>query len=232
MKSLTFAVLTSAAAAISADELEFANYVARYNKVYEDIKEFALRLERFSHWHKLISEHNNSNGVNFTLGHNQFSDWTDDEYKAILGYVMPGTDENNLSKNKVIDSDESDLPTYVNWVEKGGVNPVKDQLHCGACWAFATIGAIEGAYFAQTGELLSLSEQQLIDCDINPDEFGHTNKGCNGGDFYRAFQYFEDYSPTLESVYPYTSGSGDDSTDCLHSASEATDIKVKDIGNL
>ena len=44
MKSVAFATLASAAAAISADHLEFANYAARYNKVYEDIKEFSLRL--------------------------------------------------------------------------------------------------------------------------------------------------------------------------------------------
>ena len=229
MKSLTFVALTSVAAAISADELEFTNYVARYNKVYEDIKEFALRFERFSHWHRIISEHNNSNYVNFTLGHNQFSDWTDSEYKAILAYVRGGADVNHLSKYKVTDcdSDDSDLPTYVNWVEAGAVTPVKDQLHCGACWAFAAIGAMEGAYFAQTGKLLTLSEQQLIDCDINHDPWDHTNKGCNGGDFEIAFEYFKDNSPTLESVYPYTSGSGDDSTDCIYSASEATNIKVK-----
>ena len=89
---------------------------------------------------------------------------------------------------------------------------------------------MEGAHFAKTGELYSLSEQQLIDCDIHKDDGGYKDMGCNGGDYARAFWYFEDYSPTLESVYPYTSGSGDDSTECLYSASEATNIKVKDIG--
>ena len=78
----------------------------------------------------------------------------------------------------VFDSDESDLPNSVNWVEAGGVTPVKDQLHCGSCWAFAAIGAMEGAHFAKTGELLSLSEQQLIDCNV-----GMVNNGCHGGDF-------------------------------------------------
>ena len=90
-------------------------------------------------------------------------------------------------------------------------------MHCGACWAFAAIGAIEGAHFAKTGELFSLSEQQLIDCDIY-DIDGYYNKGCHGGDFWFAFQYFRDYYPTLESVYLYTSGAtGDDSTNCQYS---------------
>ena len=70
MQSFAFAALASAAAAISADELEFANYAARFNKVYDDIEEFTMRFERFLYWHRVIEEHNNSNGPNFILGHN------------------------------------------------------------------------------------------------------------------------------------------------------------------
>ena len=63
MQSLTFAALVSAAMAIGTDELEFTKYAARFNKVYEDVEEFAMRLERFSYWHRIINEHNNdSNG--------------------------------------------------------------------------------------------------------------------------------------------------------------------------
>ena len=157
MKSYALAALVSVTAAIGVDELEFLNYAARYNKVYEEIEEFALRFERFTYWHKLISVHN-ATETNFTLGHNQFSDWTDAEFKAILNFDTGETDENHLSKNMVINFEESNLPSHVNWVKKGGVTPVKDQDRCGACWAFAAIGAIEGAHFVKTGELLSLSE--------------------------------------------------------------------------
>ena len=86
MKYFAITALASAAAAIGADELEFLNYAARYNKVYAEIEEFALRLERFTHWHRIINDHNATNGLNFNLGHNQFSDWTDAEYGAILGF--------------------------------------------------------------------------------------------------------------------------------------------------
>ena len=175
MKSVAFAAFVTAAAAISANKLGFMNYTARFNKVYEDVEEFVTRFERFVHWDRLINNHNNANGANFQLGHNQFSDWTDAEYKAILSYVRPNSDQKDRRNVELFD--DSDLPDsvnwplhrHVNWVEKGGVTPVKDQQHCGSCWAFSAIGAIEGAYFAKHGKLLSLSEQQLIDCDHKVD---------------------------------------------------------------
>ena len=96
--------------------------------------------------HKIISEHNNTNGQNFLLGHNQFSDWTDEEYQAILTHIVP---ENYANENRNVEvSIESDLPNYVNWVEAGGVVPVKDQGRCGSCWAFSATGVLEGAHFA------------------------------------------------------------------------------------
>ena len=71
MQSIVIAALASVTAAISADELEFANYAARFNKVYEDIEEFTVRFERFLYWHRVINEHNYSNeSKNFKLGHN------------------------------------------------------------------------------------------------------------------------------------------------------------------
>jgi C1A family cysteine protease len=80
--------------------------------------------------------------------------------------------------------DTSDLPDEVNWVKKGAVNPVKDQGHCGSCWAFSATSAIESSHFIATGELLSLSEQQMLDCD-------HTSEGCFGGLLVSAFEYVE-----------------------------------------
>ena len=167
MKSFTFAALASAAAAINVNELEFLNYAAQYNKVYDEIEEFALRLERFLHWHRIINDHNATNGLNFNLGHNQFSDWTDAEYKAILGYNGPGSENEKRSIKVSDDNNDKAVPLSFNWVEKGFVGPVKNQGHCGSCWAFSTIGSLEGAHFAATGELLSFSEQHLIDCAKN-----------------------------------------------------------------
>jgi len=96
----------------------------------------------------------------------------------------------------VVELDESNLADSVNWVEKGAVTPVKNQGHCGSCWAFSTTGSMEGAHQIKTGKLVSLSEQQLIDCSW-------INLGCNGGMMDRAFLYTMREPLETEADYPY-----------------------------
>ena len=114
-------------------------------------------------------------------------------------------------------------PESVNWVTAGGVTGVKNQGSCGSCWSFSTTGAMEGAHFVATGELLSFSEQQLVDCATGR----YLNMGCNGGNPLWAYRYLKSHFAELESEYPYTSGNGDDSTDCLYDSHSKTAVEVQ-----
>ena len=171
-----------------------------------------------------INKHNiaASNGEHsYTLGINALADWTTEEIVGFFnGY---NNSHNNFLQNadifSMVNIDDSDSPTEVNWVNKVGwfylrnvaseflaelyylqgfVTGVKDQKQCGSCWAFSTTGSLEGQHFKSTGKLVSLSEQNLVDCD-------HHDLGCMGGLMQHAFTYIEENKGIdTESSYPYT----------------------------
>jgi len=141
----------------------------------------------------------------YTLGMNSMGDMTHAEFKAAkLGYKQ--VDRSFIrSKNTVgPHSHVKKMAATVDWRKKGVVTPVKDQGQCGSCWAFSTTGSTEGAHAIATGKLVSLSEQQLVDCSG-----AQGNQGCNGGLMDQAFQYIiANNGITSEAAYPYTAQDG------------------------
>merc|ERR1712086_1028164 len=157
----------------------FVEHMSTYGISYGTEEEFNFRMSLFAAKDAEINEIN-ATEENFTVGHNFMSTWTDMEYKKLL---------------EPVNADSKD------WRADGAVNPVKNQAQCGSCWAFSATCAAEGAHFIKTGELLSLSEQELVSCS-------KIDMGCNGGLQSRAFFYLEHHEQELESAYPYTSGTG------------------------
>merc|ERR1711865_786962 len=117
--------------------------------------------------------------------------------------IMGNHNENNAASSGYTMA----INQFTDWTTKGAVTPVKNQGQCGSCWAFSTTGSAEGALAIAAGlganSLVSLSEQELVDC---AGSFG--NQGCNGGLMDDGFKFLEADGDSTESDYAYTGVSG------------------------
>ncbi|RWS25097.1 Cathepsin L-like protein [Leptotrombidium deliense] len=131
----------------------------------------------------------------YRKGINKFSDLTNKEFSSI--YM--GNRVENKNNSSIFKSDTKTLPKSVDWRTKGIVTPVKNQYACGSCWAFSAVASLEGQHAKKYGKLVSLSEQNLVDCSRK-----YGNYGCNGGYVTKAFEYIKDNNGVdTETSYPY-----------------------------
>jgi len=181
----------------SSAQSEFSNFVKRYNKQYSH-EEFFPRFATFKQNLNKIEQHNAGNHT-YTLGVNEFADLTFDEFHAkMTGYNR--RDQSYLRSKNTVQLPIKDLPASVDWSAAGAVTPIKNQQQCGSCWSFSTTGSVEGAWFLAGNALVSLSEQQLVDCST-----AQGNQGCNGGLMDDAFQWIiSNKGICSEDSYPYT----------------------------
>lgn len=181
---------------------EFSNFQERFNKRYTTLQELETRFAIFKKNLITIIQHNADLTQNFTMGVNQFTDLTPEEFKSsIVGDRV----KTNLASFgcKSFASTASGAPASIDWRSKGVVNPVRDQGQCGSCWAFATTANAESAWALAKGQLLDLSEEYLVDCAQG---VGYYNMGCNGGNPDSAFKYMIANGQCSESSYPYVAG--------------------------
>eukprot|EP00914_Ancora_sagittata_P018237 GHVO01036051.1.p1 GENE.GHVO01036051.1~~GHVO01036051.1.p1 ORF type:complete len:351 (+),score=53.34 GHVO01036051.1:138-1190(+) len=201
--------------------LRFPNQVP-FEKLWEDFKvvhertyeenEETQRKEVFRNNLKKIEMHNylHAQGKSsYTLGINQFADLEANEFASIMnGFRMNKNRtqvRDHLHSNYISPAIPVSIPNEVDWTKEGYVTPIKNQGRCGSCWSFSTTGSLEGQHFRKTGKLVSLSEQNLVDCSK-----AYGNNGCNGGVMDYAFKYIQvnDGDDTEES-YPYEGVDGE-----------------------
>jgi len=204
------------------EDLLWDRFKSTYNRNFFDSRDEAYRKLVFVNNVRKIAKHNDEGLHTYTLAMNEFGDMTAEEffakytgYRGLRHQYLHSKNVANLSTVVAADS--------VDWEAKGAVTPVKNQGQCGSCWSFSTTGAIEGAWFIAKNSLVSLSEQQLMDC--SKDE---GNESCEGGLMDQAFEYaIKKGGLCSETEYPYKAK---DETSCKKCSVVATISKYTDVG--
>ncbi|KAF5907729.1 cathepsin K-like, partial [Clarias magur] len=206
-------------------------YIERHNREYEQgLHTFNLGMNQFGDmgeeairraiWEKnmrLIETHNQEYELGlhtYELGMNHLGDMTTEEVAdKLLGLQVPmDTDPMNTYSPDPLDK----LPKSIDYRKLGYVTPVRNQGSCGSCWAFSSVGALEGQLKKTTGKLVNLSPQNLVDCVKE-------NDGCGGGYMTNAFSYVKDNGGIdSEEAYPYV---GQDQECAYNKSGKAAEIR-------
>eukprot|EP01064_Diplonema_japonicum_P036750 TRINITY_DN836_c3_g2_i1.p1 TRINITY_DN836_c3_g2~~TRINITY_DN836_c3_g2_i1.p1 ORF type:complete len:379 (+),score=112.54 TRINITY_DN836_c3_g2_i1:51-1139(+) len=180
----------------------YAEYVAEYKKSHSAEREAVFNANL-----KKIRMHNNDGTATYKMGLNEFTDWTAEEFRAKRLGGKAIKNQKKMVSMSDLQSSLSDLPASLDWRTKNVVTGVKNQGGCGSCWAFSATETIESMAAIAGGKLQVLSEQQIVSCSPNPEHCGG-NGGCDGSTQPLAFNYTMKTGITLESDYPYVSGTG------------------------
>lgn len=205
----TLALVAAVPEPLTRRELEFTfeSWKIQFGRKYDSATEYVKRMDVFHENHWTIVKHNAMNHT-WTMAHNEFSDMTQEEFRNThFGFGKVPT-RDFLRTNAFANADPAKAADSIDWVAKGAVTPVKNQGQCGSCWSFSTTGALEGAYFLKNNKLVSLSEQNMVDCD-------NVDQGCNGGLMDNAFNFVKkNRGVCTEADYPYTGREGRCQTSC------------------
>ncbi|KAM0960328.1 hypothetical protein ACFX2I_025297 [Malus domestica] len=181
----------------------YEQWLARYGRVYNDVDEKETRFKIFKENVAFIESSNKDANKPYKLSVNQFSDLTNEEFKASRN-GFKGHECSTKTTSFKYENVTAALPATMDWRKKGAVTPVKDQGQCGCCWAFSAVAATEGVTQLTTGKLISLSEQELVDCDTAGED-----QGCEGGLMDDAFQFIQqNHGISTETNYPYNGVDG------------------------
>ena len=184
---------------LACSDMDWLLYKRNFGKTYASEEHDLFRKYIFRENLKWIRKHNKKSRT-YTVGVNNFTDFTNEEYRSLFRY------KNNTRRLSIVSPAMTirafqDGKDEVDWRTKNVVNPVKNQGQCGSCWAFSAVSSIESAYAIAKGKLYSLSEQQVVDCSAK-------DNGCSGGLMDDAFQYAIDNGMCKENDYPYVAKDG------------------------
>ncbi|KAM7514589.1 hypothetical protein LguiA_004172 [Lonicera macranthoides] len=184
----------------------YEQWMSRYGRVYENSVEKETRFKIFKQNLEHIESFNKAANKPYKLALNEFADLTNDEFKATRNRFKSHVCSPSTASFRY--ENVTAIPPTMDWRKKGAVTPVKDQGQCGCCWAFSAVAAMEGITQLKTGKLISLSEQELVDCDTSGED-----QGCGGGLMDNAFDFIQhNHGLSTEANYPYQGADGNCNT--------------------
>jgi len=238
MKGLILLIVVVAAfccVAAKRTEKEYVNawldFTSKYQKTYaHDVVHYRYRM--FKQNLDFIDSHNARTDVTFQVAINTYADLSGDEFSRYFLGTRFEVDAQTEKKSETVRIAKPSLPASWDWRTKNAVTPIKNQQQCGSCWAFSTTGSVEGCTAIATGQLIGLSEQDLVDCSSD-----QGNEGCDGGLMDNAFQYIiANDGIETEAAYPYTAETGNtclyNSSDCGAQITGYTDVSSGDENGL
>ncbi|CAN2391551.1 Belongs to the peptidase C1 family, partial [Pristimantis euphronides] len=205
---LVFSAVISCVLSSELLDQEWKAWKVKNEKEYSNFRDEIFRRKAWEEtWHK-VQKHNElaDQGLSkYRMAMNKFADMTPEE-RTSRKCLHSNTKSTSLNKVPVQDSYRSlNIPESVDWRDSKCVARVKNQGHCGSCWAFAAVGVFETQHCLKTKELVEFSEQQLVDCDKG-------NDGCCGGFPEKAMAYVSSHGIMKAKEYEYA----DKQYDCLY----------------
>jgi cathepsin L len=199
----------------------FTDFVVKHEKIYANSNEYNRRQDIFfDNLSKILDYNSNANAntykgnsrATWKMGINAFADRLQHELPRGLDKLALRNQRKTINRKDGSANDSerasllSSLPESVDWRQKGVTTPVKNQGHCGSCWAFASTAALESHIAIRTGKLIELSVQELVTCAPNPNHCGGTG-GCMGSTAELAYEFVSSGRGIVtEWQWGYTSG--------------------------
>jgi cathepsin F len=179
----------------------FHQFLADFPRSYVSFEEYEYRYRVFKRNYQTMMELNADEENPAKFGLTKFMDLTPEEFSRSHGWKNVDANAANCNGTPPVLSNVA-APDAFDWRDKGAVSTVKDQGSCGSCWAFSTVGNVEGQWFLKHQQLFDLSAQELVDCD-------KVDSGCNGGLPDSAYVYIKQAGGLeTEGKYPYTARDG------------------------
>jgi len=204
IQCLLFAFLGTSSAASLSKDAAWKAFKTLHGKKYRSLEEESYRRNIWEEEIQFVGEHNAEAELglhSFKLGENEFSDLLLGEFLATLGGYNASVDE-DIDIEEAIFPEALAFPSEWDNREKGLVTTVRSQGNCGACWAFSAVGTLEGAWAKHSGDLIRLSEQDLVDCV-------KANGGCGGGGISSALTWVHNHQGLEKNTdYPYHAHAG------------------------